>query len=71
MNWEQGWIVLLVVGAIMELIAIFDERRGNTLSEMVWKWVRIDPGESNWHWGRVVLVLALIWLLLHFGWRIV
>lgn len=71
MSWETGWIVLLVIGAIMELVAIFNDRKGDTLSEQVWKWLRIDKGESNWHIGRILLVLGLVWLLLHFGWRIV
>ncbi len=71
MSWEQGWIALLVVGAIMELIAVFNDKKGDTLSAQVWKWFKIDEGESNWHWGRVVLILGLGWLFLHFGWRIV
>jgi hypothetical protein len=60
----------LIIGAV-ELVALFNRRDGDTLSEHVWKWVGIG---RRWTIGftlrRLVVVLFLGWLLLHLtlGW---
>lgn len=53
------WAVLFTVGLIVEGLAIYDKRRGDTLSEHVWL-LRTKK------YGRAILMPAWAWLTWHF-----
>ncbi|MDP2872858.1 MAG: hypothetical protein Q8P31_10030 [Bacillota bacterium] len=57
----DAWVVWLVWAAsllVLELVAVFSGRKGDTLSESVWYLLR--------HGGAVVLLPLYIWLGWHF-----
>jgi len=57
----DAWVVWLVWAAsmlVLELVAVFSGRKGDTLSESVWWLLR--------HGGAVVLLPLYIWLGWHF-----
>lgn len=66
-----GWIAAFVV---IEAVAIFNKKKGDTLSEHVWRWFGV-PDESAkvkkaFTVGRFALGAFLVWLTGHltFGW---
>ncbi|BCJ41656.1 hypothetical protein GCM10010168_53460 [Actinoplanes ianthinogenes] len=75
-----GWLLWLAYFLVLEGVALFNSRPGDTLSEHVWTWFgtqRRKPGEperprSGWTQLRRVLLLAFMaWLSIHFltgGW---
>lgn len=65
MNWTAGWIVILGLGALLEVVALIADRRG-TLSETVWRW--FDARTGHWTPGRIVLLLGMAWLTVHLVW---
>lgn len=64
--------MLGTVALVTELVALFGKKPGGTLSEHIWKVLRVgDPRPTSAVWvGRGVLGLFLVWLLFHFelGW---
>jgi uncharacterized RDD family membrane protein YckC len=57
----EAWIVWLVWAAslfVLEMVAVFSGRKGDTLSESVWHLLR--------HGGAVVLLPLYLWLGWHF-----
>lgn len=78
--WSVAWLVWLAAFAVIEGMALFNSRPGDTLSEHVWAWFgtqRRKPGEperprSGWtQLRRFVLLAFLAWLFAHFmtgGW---
>lgn len=78
--WTAAWIGWLGWFALVEGMALFNSRPGDTLSEHVWLWFgtrRRRPGESErtrsgWaQLRRVVLLAFVVWLGAHFltgGW---
>lgn len=70
--WTVAWIAWGAVFLVIELPAVFDARRGNTLSEHVWRYVTRPFGTGSlpaWI-GRGGVAAFLIWLTGHlvFGW---
>lgn len=64
MHWL--WIAWIALGVALEMYAIFDRTKGDTLSESVWAVLTI-PG-----WGKFVawmLTAFLLWLAAHFASR--
>lgn len=61
--YSLGWLLIFGAGLIYELYTVVDDRRGNTLSETVWRLNR------RW-WFRFLLVTGLAWLAVHLltGW---
>ena len=62
MHWL--WIGWVALGVGLEMYAIFDKVKGDTLSESVWTVLTI-PG-----WGKFVawmLTAFLLWLAAHFA----
>lgn len=59
------WIFWLAMFAVVEGFALFDKDRGDTLSEHVWKWFRINDKPRQWTWRRGVLAVFLVWLTVH------
>ncbi|MEV6638070.1 hypothetical protein AB0M54_45845 [Actinoplanes sp. NPDC051470] len=74
------WLLWLAYFAVVEGVALFNSKPGDTLSEHVWMWFgtqRRKPGEparepSGWtKVRRVALAGFLVWLAVHFltgGW---
>lgn len=75
-----AWLVWLAYFLVVEVMALFNSKPGDTLSEHVWAWFgtqRRKPGEaarkpSGWtQFRRFALLAFLAWLTLHFlsgGW---
>lgn len=66
------WVALGTAALVTELVALFNKENGDTLSEHVWKVLKVgDPRPTSAVWvGRGVLAVFLLWLLFHFelGW---
>lgn len=66
------WTTLVIVGGITELVALANRRAGDTLSEHVWRIVKVgDPRPSPFVWIlRAAIALVVLWLAGHFamGW---
>jgi hypothetical protein len=66
------WVVWLVLGGLVELVALARKDPNDTLSEHVWSWLRVrDPRPTVPFVAlRVVLGGVLVWLIGHFtmGW---
>jgi hypothetical protein len=66
------WVLLGLVGGTTELVALFNRRDGDTLSEHVWRVARVaDRRPTVLVWAvRVVIALVMLWLAGHFsmGW---
>lgn len=66
------WVALGTAALVTELVALFSPKAGGTLSEHVWKVLRVgDPRPSSAVWvGRAALLIFLVWLIPHFelGW---
>jgi hypothetical protein len=71
--WTWAWIGWGVYFAVVEGVALFDSKPGNTLSEHFWLWMGYDATgagarrPSGWTRLRRFLLLAfLAWLVAHF-----
>lgn len=66
------WILIFVIGGATEVVALLNKRPGDTLSEHVWRIVRVgDPRPSLIVWlTRGLVALTMLWLAGHFsmGW---
>lgn len=64
-----AWVGWLTAGAALEVMALRSARPGDTLSEHVWKWLKVKDGRNPWWtWPfRVALVGGGVWLGLHLG----
>jgi hypothetical protein len=69
-----GWLLWFLYFAILEGVALFNSKPGDTLSEHVWTWfgTNFKRGEnprqpSGWTRARRFVLLAFMaWLTLHF-----
>ena len=69
--YTVAWIFWLLLFVAIEGPAIFNKRKGDTLSEHVWSWFSIKQKGAGWRLRRVVLLAFMGWLVLHFmtgGW---
>lgn len=68
--WTFAWIGWGVYFAIVEGMALFNSKRGDTLSEHVWAFLGFSDGvrsPSGWTRLRRFVVLAFMaWLSVHF-----
>lgn len=64
-TYTMLWIFWGVFFLVVEGFALFDKRRGDTLSEHIWHWFQIRDKPQQWTWRRVVLAGFLLWLLIH------
>lgn len=66
------WVALGTVALVTELVALFSKREGGTLSEHVWRVLRVGDSRPTTAViaGRVILLVFLSWLIPHFlcGW---
>lgn len=66
MRWY--WLVWLLIGfGVPEGIALATKHYGNTLSDTVWKWCSVTPGDTFTHWTflHVLLAMLMLWLAVH------
>jgi hypothetical protein len=63
--YTWAWIFWFAFFAVVEGFALVDKRRGDTLSEHVWRWFKIKDKPRQWTWRRAVLGVFLMWLLVH------
>lgn len=71
--WTWLWIGWLALFGVIESVAAFNAKGGDTLSEQVWRWLtqprhmREGKDPAPWVWaGRAGVTGLLIWMLLHF-----
>lgn len=63
-----GWIVWALGFAVLEGVALVNKRKGDTLSEHVWKYFDVDT--KRWTFLRFVLTAGMVWLTGHFVFRL-
>jgi len=73
MSWYTVvWIALAVVGGVTELVALYNKRENDTLSEHFWRIARVgDTRPTALVWViRAAIALVMIWLAGHLslGW---
>lgn len=60
-----AWVGWLVTFPVIEGLAIYDKRTGDTLSEHMWDWASIKRKKRWWRARRMALILFAIWLAIH------
>lgn len=71
MSFTVAWIIWGLMFAVIEGAALFNKRKGDTLSEHVWKWGGIRGKPRGYKQRRFALLTFLTWLMVHFltgGW---
>lgn len=71
--WPWFWGILFLIGLTGEIIALANNKSGDTLSENTWLWTQPHDGfKANvMAWiGRIVIGGFLVWLVFHMtaGW---
>jgi hypothetical protein len=69
-RWAIWFAVTVGWFLVWELPAVFNREAGDTLSEAIWRALRVDGNQrSTWFtWlGRGVLMTFLAWLTVHLG----
>jgi hypothetical protein len=61
-NWV--WWIPFGFFLVFEGIALFNDKRGDTLSENVWRVFKVRE-RKGWHWLRWVLAIFMVWLTVH------
>jgi hypothetical protein len=74
-NWASPlWLVWIVYFLVVEGIALFNSKGGDTLSEHVWAWLGYRIGPDGTHVGyptgsqrlrRFLTLMFLAWLVVH------
>ncbi len=66
--WRLYWLGFLLVGFLVpEVVALVRSKPGDTLSEAVWYWCRVTPGNTFTTWTalHVFVALFMLWLFVH------
>ena len=70
MTWDLLWVAWLLAFAVLEGIALWRKKRGDTLSENTWKWFSLKGDKSKLRWWQYLLRIGFfafwIWLTIHF-----
>ena len=61
-----AWIGWFVYFFAVEVPALLNDRKGDTLSEHIWNWFAIRRKGRAWRARRFVLGAFLLWLSIHF-----
>ncbi len=71
MSYTTTWLVWIVMFFAIELPAAFNRKKGDTLSEHLWKWFSIKDKAKGWRVRRMGLTFTLVWIFIHLitgGW---
>lgn len=71
MNWATPiWIAIGAIIMIVEGIALFNKTEGDTLSEHVWNWLKVNDKSKKFTAWRFFVLAFMVWLTGHFvfGW---
>lgn len=69
MSWfTVGWLVLLVAAVALEVAALANPAKGDTLSEHIW-WLYKLPGYGTF--AAWMITAFILWAVLHFLWPLV
>ncbi len=72
MDYTWIWIGWGIYFGIFETLALLNKKRGDTLSETIWRWFAVQNPDAKLRKVRVLgLLLFMVWLLTHFvtgGW---
>lgn len=64
-GWTVAWLLWLGMFVAVEGFALVRKERGDTLSEHIWAWFRINDKPRQWTVRRAVLAVFLVWLTVH------
>ena len=67
------WAAWLLLGfGVPEAIALVTHHPERTLSDAVWRWFDVLPGQTVWQWKFVhfILLAIVVWLAGHLAFRI-
>ncbi len=74
-GWLIFWLAWGAVFVVGESIALARTASGDTLSEQVWRWLKVTPGKTPassalLRWPTYAVAGLLVWLTLHLtlGW---
>jgi len=59
------WGLWLLILLLVEAAALRNKKKGDTLSEHIWKWFSIKERGAMWRWRRGALLAILAWILVH------
>lgn len=65
-GYTIAWLLWGAMFVAIEWPAIANKRKGGTLSEHVWRWGSVKDKGKWWRIRRLVLIVFLVWLTLHF-----
>jgi hypothetical protein len=66
-GFTLAWALWGVFFLIVEGLALWNRRIGDTLSEHIWRWLGIGQTVTQWIRVRRFITLAgLLWMILHF-----
>lgn len=71
MNYTLAWYIWFMLFAVIEGGAIFNKKKGDTLSEHLWRWASIKEKSNGWRLRRVGLTFTMVWIFIHIitgGW---
>ncbi|MEW2354509.1 hypothetical protein [Spirillospora sp. NPDC029432] len=66
-----AWIFWVMMFFAIELPALFNRQRGDTLSEVIWNVFAVRGKPAGWQLRRLALLVGLVWLVAHLvtgGW---
>jgi hypothetical protein len=73
-GWTWAWLFWGAMFFAIEMPAVFNKTKGDTLSEHIWHWFSIRDKGKWWRVRRAVLAFALAILTYHFlaggGWLV-
>lgn len=68
------WVAWLILGfGVPEAVALATGHPQNTLSDTVWRLCSVKPHQDNplaWNAAHILMSMFLVWVLLHFVFRI-
>jgi hypothetical protein len=66
-EWTILWLAWVALFFAIELPAVFNKTKDDTLSEHLWKWFAVkDERPTGWVWvRRSALALGLTWIVVH------
>lgn len=67
LDFSKGWLLWIIAFLVWEGLALFNKKKGDTLSEHVWDWFSVKEQSSRKRTIRMVgLVGFMAWLSIHF-----